>query len=34
VSYTNIMIADLTLSDGPISTTPSSLSATAIVCPQ
>jgi hypothetical protein len=34
VSYTNIQIADLTLGDGPISTTPASLSASAIVCPE
>jgi hypothetical protein len=34
VSYTNIQIADLTLGDGPIPTTPASLSASAIVCPE
>ena len=34
VSYTNIQIADLTIGDGPISTTPASLSASAIVCPE
>jgi len=34
VSYTNIKIADLTVNDGPIPTTPKSLSATSIVCPE
>jgi len=34
VSFTNIQIADVTVGDGPIPTTPSSVSASAIVCPQ
>ena len=34
VSYTNIQIADLTVQDGPIATSPGSLSAMAIVCPE
>jgi len=34
VSFTNIKIADVTVGDGPIPTTPSSVSASAIVCPQ
>ena len=34
ISYTNIQIADVTVGDGPIPTSPASLSASAIVCPE